>query len=583
MRVSFVQKYNCVYSSSCRYYSGIMDTHQTDRVFHNDNVRFAYISQHSILNIRKSATNMFVTFSVNDVVLFSRSAGSVSSVKKERRLNSATSKLGESFNRFVRYYIRTGASLSVFSNITVQFNAPMRIVKSFMYITRNFLRSEVRKHNRNVLLSVHKQYRALARETQNNIRRRQALDFLDIPVYGNRLLSSRSFVTRICHTALIQRNIRYTQAYAGILLNSLIRDVMCISVAQRVSVAHLVDNLKCSLLGIRYLLLQRNTLREVYTVYMFLNMFSGRLNTAHTQCSRFVAIYSCNTYGMLLNTKCLMRIKHRIDYFFLRNYTLLRFAFVNTRIRQIDMRVANYTTDRLDRRESRASVFRIRSSSILSICAAGTLVIMLHRYYRSFVLYGKSACFVICAYSLFHTNKLTRSVAIYGKYKYAEFCMSRAVFFLQLLATLFVRNACASRVYNAFMFPYIRMCRIVQSYSNSQRQTQFAHFFNENLNVMQSRTQSTSAQARRPVMVSKTQSFVVKRDVAHTMWYSANRLRRMTRLRHIIHNKNKQALYKPGMLHKHKVSAALCSLGIRCFVNKSTQPFNGCRSSTKFN
>jgi lipopolysaccharide assembly outer membrane protein LptD (OstA) len=107
---------------------------------------------YSILNMRKTASNLFVSFIVNNKVLFNSSAGSAGIKRKERRRDSAVYALASSFNKFVRYYVSTHVNLSLFRNIVVHINAPVKLVRLFMRIVRSYIRNMAINHNKEVIL-----------------------------------------------------------------------------------------------------------------------------------------------------------------------------------------------------------------------------------------------------------------------------------------------------------------------------------------------------------------------------------------------------------------------------------------------
>jgi hypothetical protein len=108
---------------------------------------------HSELRIKQSVTNVFMTFSANGLVLFSCSAGSAGMKKKERRRKQAMNAMSESFCKFVRYYLRTNGDFSIFSNIIVFLNAPVIKFKVLLYTIEKYLKTIVRKKNKDVLVN----------------------------------------------------------------------------------------------------------------------------------------------------------------------------------------------------------------------------------------------------------------------------------------------------------------------------------------------------------------------------------------------------------------------------------------------
>lgn len=117
----------------------------------------------SVLHIRKTATNLFVTFSVNHKVLYSSSAGSSGVRSKARRKNNVLDSLIISFKKFVRYYVRTHDDFYVFRDIIVRFNAPIKLVKSFVRQVRKYIRKHLIRHNEKRMLrslSLCKQYQS---------------------------------------------------------------------------------------------------------------------------------------------------------------------------------------------------------------------------------------------------------------------------------------------------------------------------------------------------------------------------------------------------------------------------------------
>lgn len=95
----------------------------------------------AVLLIKKSVTNLFISFSFNGFVLFSCSAGSSGLKKKERRRKFAASNIGKLFCKFVRYYYKTSNDFTPFRNIILHLQAPISyfklFIRSFFYYYRS--------------------------------------------------------------------------------------------------------------------------------------------------------------------------------------------------------------------------------------------------------------------------------------------------------------------------------------------------------------------------------------------------------------------------------------------------------------
>jgi hypothetical protein len=89
---------------------------------------------HSYLQIKRSVTNMFVTFVVGGNVIFSCTAGSSGLVKKERRLRRAAYESGTLFGKFVSDYIlRSKATAAfLFSDVIAVLHAPISFFRLFL-------------------------------------------------------------------------------------------------------------------------------------------------------------------------------------------------------------------------------------------------------------------------------------------------------------------------------------------------------------------------------------------------------------------------------------------------------------------
>lgn len=86
---------------------------------------------YSNLRIRKTETNLFVTFSINGIVLFTCSAGGASARKKNRRRRLAANSIGSRFAGFMRYMSKRGRS-HIFRNIIIVLHCPVSFLRSFM-------------------------------------------------------------------------------------------------------------------------------------------------------------------------------------------------------------------------------------------------------------------------------------------------------------------------------------------------------------------------------------------------------------------------------------------------------------------
>lgn len=94
----------------------------------------------AILLLKKSATNFFVSFSFNGLVLFSCSSGGAGLKKKERRRRHAPSEIGQKFTKFVRYYYKTNKSVEPFRRVLVHMQAPISYFKLFIRSFRLYSR-----------------------------------------------------------------------------------------------------------------------------------------------------------------------------------------------------------------------------------------------------------------------------------------------------------------------------------------------------------------------------------------------------------------------------------------------------------
>ena len=131
--------------------------------------------KHTYLQIKKSVTNLFITFVVNGDVVFSCTAGSAGLIKKERRLKTAAFESGKLFGKFANEYIYREKTKSVFRSIIAILHAPISFFRLFImsfkskYIrVARKLEKRLRKEYRNIfyidkknLLAKYKAYRAI--------------------------------------------------------------------------------------------------------------------------------------------------------------------------------------------------------------------------------------------------------------------------------------------------------------------------------------------------------------------------------------------------------------------------------------
>jgi hypothetical protein len=92
----------------------------------------------SVLRIKRSVTNYFISFTFNGTVLFSSSAGSAGLPKKQRRTSYAAIAMSNKFCKYIRYYYKSNSDFSPFRNIIVALAAPISFFKSFMKSFRSF-------------------------------------------------------------------------------------------------------------------------------------------------------------------------------------------------------------------------------------------------------------------------------------------------------------------------------------------------------------------------------------------------------------------------------------------------------------
>ena len=134
---------------------------------------------HSYLQIKRSVTNMFVTFVVGGNVLFSCTAGSSGLVKKERRLRRAAYEAGTLFGKFVSDYIlRSKATAAfLFRNVIAVLHAPISFLRLFLFsfkasytkLMRKLSKKMRIKNNKNVkkekklLIRKYKRYELIVR------------------------------------------------------------------------------------------------------------------------------------------------------------------------------------------------------------------------------------------------------------------------------------------------------------------------------------------------------------------------------------------------------------------------------------
>lgn len=113
---------------------------------------------HSYLQIKRSVTNLFVTFVVGGNVLFSCTAGSSGLVKKERRLKRAAYEAGTLFGTFVSDYILSSKSKSafLFRNVIAVLHAPISFFRLFLFSFKASYTKLMRKLNRNMRIKKHK-------------------------------------------------------------------------------------------------------------------------------------------------------------------------------------------------------------------------------------------------------------------------------------------------------------------------------------------------------------------------------------------------------------------------------------------
>jgi len=115
------------------------------RIFQNEDCSLEI--PHSVLHIRKTATNFFITFSVSNKVLYSSSAGSAGVVGKKRRRFDVVDAVSKSFQKFVRYYVRAYDEASVFKGIIVRVSAPVKLVRWFLRNIRRYFIEITSRHN----------------------------------------------------------------------------------------------------------------------------------------------------------------------------------------------------------------------------------------------------------------------------------------------------------------------------------------------------------------------------------------------------------------------------------------------------
>jgi hypothetical protein len=110
---------------SMRFYSTNLKLDFSHAFFGEQNV-------YSYLHLRRTSTNLFVSFVHNNRTIFSCSAGSAGLLKKNRRSKVASVEVGIFFCKFLRFLERLHLNLSVFYNIIVVLRAPMKVFKSFI-------------------------------------------------------------------------------------------------------------------------------------------------------------------------------------------------------------------------------------------------------------------------------------------------------------------------------------------------------------------------------------------------------------------------------------------------------------------
>jgi hypothetical protein len=577
MIIRSVGNHGYVLHSISRHYSEIMDTHQMERVFHNINVKNVHTLKHSILNIRKSATNIFITFSVNNIVLFSSSAGSAGSEKRARRVNLAIKALCDSFERFIRYHLRTSETVSIFNNITVHINAPIQICKSFIYRIRSFLRKVSIDKNMDVLLKRHNEsisyQRKLKTSKRNRKTRKQQLlsNTNSRSVSGAKLVNSEYHVIRLGNVCVSRSN--SIRVYSCLFFNvstdhnsfSFLHNMSGMSVPQGKRSSELV----CK-----------------YTIYIFRRFFIDRdvvhpvRGTYNKQCYIGANICSSLQPAMTLYKRSLY--VDTIVANCVRYYASLRYINICSICIPIFARTVRSRV-KLNRLR-RIVVFSIHKDSYVA-CQLSPLRDMNHAF-QSYGMYTYFNIRIMCAS---YKKKPILRVAIYCITKYAQILGEIFVFFLTMCSTQCIHDLSTFVPLEAICVHFITICSavlvpgaITPVYSTTHNIIpHMRKVLNNKLSVSYNSLLISRYVARNIVVRHGISNKQTPKQIMWSIIYK-KRVRRIRRsLRQIIKKRSINIRCSKQQKTRAVLSDRLCMFRIVCLVNKSTKPFNGCRSSAR--
>lgn len=133
--------------------------------------KHCYSYAYSRLQIKRSATNIFVTFVVNECIIFSCTAGSAGMKKKERRWRHAAFQAGKLFGKFASDYIKRRKARYIFNRVIAVLKAPASFLRMFFMACKESIMKRISRINKKAVKKHIKGIKSIKNKTDSILRK----------------------------------------------------------------------------------------------------------------------------------------------------------------------------------------------------------------------------------------------------------------------------------------------------------------------------------------------------------------------------------------------------------------------------